>query len=166
MWSPETGVLSLFFLQGNRCTEWDQRNVFPTGLRCRKLSWTSKNRYFKVFIVKVDQSGVSAPLRNLAQEFKNREPEENREHRFVLPVEPNFGNVLLFNHTKEKRRWRRKGEQGTPCWGKQLRFGKGFVPKTPILWFKLTFKVVNQLAAMNTKLNTLTQVEHWIKKRF
>ena len=54
--------------------------------------------------MKVDQSGVSAPLRNLAQEFKSREPEENREHRFVLPAEPNFGNVLLINHTKEKRR--------------------------------------------------------------
>ena len=113
----------------------------------------------------MDQSGVSAPLRNLAQEFKSREPEENKEHRFLLPAESNFGNVLLYNHTKEKRRWRRKGEQGTHCWGKQLRFGKGFVPKTPTLWSKLTFKVVNQLAAMNTKLNTLTQVEYWIKNK-
>ena len=26
-------------------------------------------------------------------------------------------------------------------------------------------KVVNQLAAMNTKLNTLTQVEYWIKNK-
>ena len=39
----------------------------------------------------MDQSGVSAPLRNLAQEFKSREPEENREHRFVLPAEQAFG---------------------------------------------------------------------------
>ena len=126
-WNPH------IFLQGNRCKEWDQRNVFPTGLHCRKWPWTSKNRYFKVLILKVDQSGVSAPLRNLAQEFQSREPEENGEHRFVLPAERNFGNVLLFNHNKEKRRWRRKGEQGTPWWGKQLRFGEGFVPRTPIL---------------------------------
>ena len=39
----------------------------------------------------MDQSGVSAPLRNLAQEFKSREPEENREHRFVLPTEQTLG---------------------------------------------------------------------------
>ena len=28
--------LLIVFLQGNRCKERDQRNVFPTGLHCRK----------------------------------------------------------------------------------------------------------------------------------
>ena len=51
----------------------------------------------------MDQSGVSAPLRNLAQEFKSREPEENREHRFVLAAEQTFGMLSYSTILLRKR---------------------------------------------------------------
>jgi len=80
--------------------------------------------------LQVDQSGVSAPLRNLAQEFKSREPEENREHR------------------------KRGGEDEKENRGPIVEENSSGLEK-----------VVNQLAAMNTKLNTLTQTVLLVEKR-
>ena len=84
--------------------------------------------------MKVDQSGVSAPLRNLAQEFKSREPEENREHRFVLLAESKFGNVLLFNYTKGKEEVKTK-----------RRTGDSLMRKTAPVWKRFCTENANTL---------------------